>query len=233
MSHIHFAPQCGSLCSWSSSLSGSVNNRVNFRETERRENSLSLWVPSSATFSPPHFCSSITHKSLSPPPLPPPVTSCTTVLMQMWLASFLSSKCSENMLPVIVKPFIVWSYCTVYLALGTNKLWESLTFLGWYTNPALCRVEQEDWDLSRVVMLRSDLKQTVSLAGILEMWATCWFCRLCIDAKLNYPASCCGANLLIQLWPITCISPKMPLFFCKVLCVLLDQGQLTTLSTPL
>lgn len=36
MSHIHFAPQCGPLCSWSSGPSGSVNNRVNSRETERR-----------------------------------------------------------------------------------------------------------------------------------------------------------------------------------------------------
>lgn len=35
MSHIHFAPQCGSLCSWSGGPSGSVNNRVNVRETER------------------------------------------------------------------------------------------------------------------------------------------------------------------------------------------------------
>lgn len=37
MSHIHFAPQCGPLCSWSSGPSGSVNNRVNSRGRQKEE----------------------------------------------------------------------------------------------------------------------------------------------------------------------------------------------------
>lgn len=82
MSHIHFAPQCGPLCSWSSGSSGSVNNRVNFRETERRATlSLTLGpifsnLPSSDLFS-------ITRTS------PPAATSCTWI--QIVGATILSS----------------------------------------------------------------------------------------------------------------------------------------------
>lgn len=72
MSHIYFAPQCGSFCSWSSGPSGSVNNRVNFRETERREtlfNSRSrLQQPFPPFFFFFFFCTHI----ITPPPQPPP-----------------------------------------------------------------------------------------------------------------------------------------------------------------
>lgn len=66
MSHIHFAPQCGPLCSWSSGSSGSVNNRVNFRETERRA-TLSFTLGPSFSNLPSSVLFSIIHIS-SPPP---------------------------------------------------------------------------------------------------------------------------------------------------------------------
>lgn len=71
MSHIHFAPQCGPLCSWSSGSSGSVNNRVNFRETERRA-TLSFTLGPSFSNLPSSGLFSIIHIS-SPPPPPPAV----------------------------------------------------------------------------------------------------------------------------------------------------------------
>lgn len=53
MSHIHFAPQCGAVCSWSSGLFGSVNNRTSVRENKQTERKwsyafFSLWVPISS-----------------------------------------------------------------------------------------------------------------------------------------------------------------------------------------
>lgn len=72
MSHIHFAPQCGPLCSWSSGSSGSVNNRVNFRETGRRA-TLSLTLGPIFSNLPSSHLFSITRTS------PPAATSCTWI----------------------------------------------------------------------------------------------------------------------------------------------------------
>lgn len=106
MSHIHFAPQCGSLCSWSSGPSGSVNNRVNFRETERKA---TLWVPSSATL-PPWFCFfflSLVHHHQSP--AGPGSNSRCGLFLFFFFSSLLTcmvqqvSSHNKNKLPVIVK----------------------------------------------------------------------------------------------------------------------------------